>query len=302
MKPELHAFSAKTIFDQLRIEFEPMAREKRLDFKVIACSVPILSDRRLLRRLLRNLVSNAVKYTAPGGRIVVGARRRAGGLRLEVWDTGIGIPEDQQRIIFHEFTRLQSAQQSAPGLGLGLSIVERLGRVLDHPVALRSAPGHGSVFSVQIPNAALDIEVANAMPLRRGARKEAVGGMVVVAIDNDPRILHGMQTLLEQWQCVPICAKSGAEAVRLLHAAHMPPHIILADYHLDDEGNGLDAIARLRALYGSEIPALLITADRTAEVRDRAADEDVYLLYKPLKPASLRALLAQTRVARTAAE
>jgi signal transduction histidine kinase len=137
LKPELHAFAINDVLEQLRIEFEPMAREKQLEFKVMPCSVPVMSDRRLLRRLLRNLVSNAVKYTPPQGRVLVGARQRQGGLRLEVWDTGVGIPEDQQKIIFQEFTRLESAQQTAAGLGLGLSIVERIGRVLDHAVSLR---------------------------------------------------------------------------------------------------------------------------------------------------------------------
>jgi CheY-like chemotaxis protein len=261
-----------------------------------------LSDRRLLRRLLRNLVSNAVKYTASQGRVLVGARRSAGGLRLEIWDTGIGIPEDQQHIIFDEFTRLEAAQQSAPGLGLGLSIVERIGRVLDHRVALRSMPGRGSVFSVEVPGAALDVQVETARRPGRGTRKEVMGGMVVVAIDNDPLILEGMRALLKQWRCIAICAESSAGAVKLLEGARVLPQVILADYHLDHEENGLDAVATLRAIYGPELPAILITADRTADVRDRAAEENVYLLYKPLKPASLRALLSQSRVIRTAAE
>jgi Na+/proline symporter/signal transduction histidine kinase/CheY-like chemotaxis protein len=302
LKPELHAFAINDVLEQLRIEFEPMAREKRLDLKVLPSSMPVLSDRRLLRRLLRNLVSNAVKYTPRQGRVLVGARRRPGGLRLEVWDTGVGIPEDQQTIIFQEFTRLQSAQHAAAGLGLGLSIVERLGRVLDHGVSLRSVPGRGSVFAVDIQGAAQEIAVAKIKPPRRLPRKEAMGGMIVVAIDNDPRILEGMQVLLKQWQCTSVCAESSADAVRLLEEAGLSLDVVLADYHLGAQENGLDAVASLRALYGRELPAILITADRTAEVRDRAVAENVYILHKPVKPASLRALLSQTRVARTAAE
>jgi Na+/proline symporter/signal transduction histidine kinase len=302
MKPELHAFSISDIFEQLRIEFEPMAREKRLDFKIMPCSLPVLSDRRLLRRLLRNLVSNAVKYTPAEGRVVVGARRKAGCLCLEVWDNGVGIPKDKQKIVFHEFTRLESAQQTAAGLGLGLSIVERLGRVMDHPVNLRSSPGRGSVFSVEVPCAAEEIAVARAKLPRRSARKEAMGGMIVVAIDNDPRILEGMQVLLKQWQCTSICVDGSAEAVKRLKEAALAPDVVLADFHLGETENGLEAIARLRAIYGSELPTILITADRSIDVRDRAAEEDVYILHKPVKPASLRALLSQTRVARTAAE
>jgi Na+/proline symporter/signal transduction histidine kinase/CheY-like chemotaxis protein len=302
LKPELHAFSINDILEQLRIEFAPMAREKQLELKVMSCSVPVLSDRRLLRRLLRNLVSNAVKYTPPKGRVLVGARRRPGGVRLEVRDTGVGIPQDQQKIVFREFTRLEPAQQTAPGLGLGLSIVERLGRVLDHGVNLRSAPGVGSVFSIDVPAAAQDLLGEKTRPLRRIARKEAVGGMIAVAIDNDPRILEGMQGLLKQWQCTAVCAASSADAAQLLGEAGVSPDVVLADYHLGQHENGLDAVARLRARYGEELPAILITADRSVEVRDRATEENVYILHKPLKPASLRALLSQTRVARTAAE
>ncbi|MEA2834731.1 MAG: hypothetical protein QOG66_2933 [Methylobacteriaceae bacterium] len=302
LKPEVHAFAINDVLEQLRIEFEPMAREKQLEFKVMPCSLPVLSDRRLLRRLLRNLVSNALKYTPPQGGVLVGARRRAGGLRLEVWDTGVGIPENQQKIIFQEFTRLESAQQTAAGLGLGLSIVERLGRVLDHDVSLRSVPGRGSVFAADVPSAAEEFAVAKIKTPRRLPRKEAMGGMVIVAIDNDPRIIDGMQVLLKQWQCTSVCGESSAEAARRLEEQGLSPDVVLADYHLGEQENGLDAVASLRARYGGELPAILITADRSAEVRDCAAEGNVYILHKPVKPASLRALLSQTRIARTAAE
>jgi Na+/proline symporter/signal transduction histidine kinase/CheY-like chemotaxis protein len=303
LKPELHAFAINDVLEQLRIEFEPMAREKQLVLKVLPCSVPIWSDRRLLRRLLRNLVSNAVKYTPSHGRVVVGTRRLGEGLRLEVWDTGVGIPEDQQTIVFQEFTRLESAQQTATGLGLGLSIVERLARVLDHPVRLRSSPGRGSVFSVDIPRRARESAVEKIKSPRRASRKHAaMGGMVVAAIDNDPRILEGMQGLLKQWQCTSVGAKSSDEAALLLDGIGLQPDVVLADYHLGDAENGLEAIVRLRATFGGDLPGILITADRTPEVRDRAAEENVYVLHKPVKPASLRALLSQAHVASTAAE
>ena len=302
LKPELHAFAINDILEQLRIEFEPMARDKQLNFTVVPSSMPVLSDRRLLRRLLRNLVSNAVKYTPPHGCVLVGARRRAGGLRLEVWDTGVGIPEGQQQIVFQEFTRLESAQQTATGLGLGLSIVERLGRVLNHPVNLRSNSGRGSVFSVDLPRAAQTQAAEKPKPPRRLARRDAMGGTIVVAIDNDARILEGMQVLLKQWQCTAVCARGSAEAIRLLDELEVSPDVVLADYHLAAQENGVDAVSSLRRRYGSDLPAILITADRSTEVRDRAIAETVYILHKPVKPASLRALLAQARVASMAAE
>jgi CheY-like chemotaxis protein len=158
------------------------------------------------------------------------------------------------------------------------------------------------MFSVEVPTAVQDEVAEKPKPPRRLQRKEAMGGMVVVAIDNDPRILEGMQVLLEQWQCTSVCAESSAEAARLLEELEVPPDVVLADYHLGEHEDGLEAIAALRARFAGELPAILITADRTIEVRDRAGEVNVYILHKPLKPASLRALLSQTRVARTAAE
>ena len=302
LKPELHAFAINDVLEQLRIEFEPMAGEKNLKLKVLSCSVPVLSDRRLLRRLLRNLVSNAVKYTPSEGRVLVGARRRPK-------DFG---SRSGTRVSAFRRTSIRSSLRNSPGwnrrsgrkwgLGLGLSIVERLGRVLGHHVNLRSAPGRGSVFSVAIPRAEQNIVTVKPKAPRRAARRDTMGGMVVIAIDNDPRILEGMQALLKQWDCTPVCAESRDDAVKLLEGAELSPDIILADYHLGDPENGLDVVLSLRARYGAELPAILITADRTPEVRDRAAEENVYVLHKPVKPASLRALLSQTRVARTAAE
>ncbi len=128
------------------------------------------------------------------------------------------------------------------------------------------------------------------------------GGMLVVAIDNDPQILEGMDVLLRQWHCTPICALTSADAARALDEAGLSPDVILADYHLGNAENGLDAISSLRVAYGRELPAILITADRSTDVRDRAAEENVYVLHKPVKPASLRALISQARVTRTAAE
>src|SRR5215213_2170814 len=150
MKPQWSSFRIEELFRQLQREFEPFARERGLRLTFVTSSRTIRSDRRLLRRLLQNLVSNAIKYT-PSGRVLVGARRRSGCLVLEVWDTGLGIPASKQKVVFREFQRLDQGAKVARGLGLGLSIVERIGRVLDHSVTLSSEPGRGSVFRVAVP-------------------------------------------------------------------------------------------------------------------------------------------------------
>src|SRR4051794_37156480 len=150
MRPEFVSFRIDEMLRQLELEFSPLAREKGLDLRYVPCSLTIRSDRRLLRRLLQNLVSNAIKYT-PKGRVLVGCRHRGGNLRIDVYDTGLGIPASKKKVIFREFHRLDEGAKVARGLGLGLSIVQRIGRVLDHKIDLHSAQGRGSRFSVEVP-------------------------------------------------------------------------------------------------------------------------------------------------------
>jgi signal transduction histidine kinase len=294
MKVEFSSFRIDELFRQLRIEFTPLAEKKGLKLTFAPSSLAVRSDRRLLRRLLQNLISNAIKYT-PKGRVLVGVRRRRGKALLEVWDTGMGIPADKQKAVFREFERLDSGAGAAPGLGLGLSIVERMARVLGHTISLRSKPGNGSVFAVAAPMAAptpqtphLEAEPAPA------PRLSPLSGMVVVAIDNDPRIVEGMKTLLSAWGCLPIVAQGQREALAELARQKRVPDAVLADYHLD-EGDGVDAIIALRWKFGPQLPAALITADRSDDMRLRAYEKDVMVINKPVKPASLRAMLAQWR-------
>ncbi len=295
MKVEPASVPIDELFRQLKIEFSPLAAKKGLELIFVPSSLAARSDRRLLRRLLQNLVSNAIKYT-PRGRVLVGARRLRGRLRIEVWDTGIGIPEEKQKSVFQEFKRLDAGAGIAPGLGLGLSIVERMGRVLGHKISLRSQAGKGSVFTVTtLAAAAPPVTLATGAETPPApAASGALSGMVVVAIDNDPQIIGGMTTLLTGWGCKMVTASSQREAIAQLARLRCAPDAVLADYHLD-EGDGVDAIIALRWKFGPNLPAALITADRSEDMRDRAADKDVTVLNKPLKPAALRALLAQWR-------
>ena len=296
MKVELSSFRIDELFRQLRIEFAPAAEKKGLKLTFAPCSLAVRSDRRLLRRLLQNLISNAIKYTRKGG-VLVGARRMRGKLRLEVWDTGIGIPADKQKTVFREFERLESGIGEAPGLGLGLSIVERMARVLGHEVTLGSKPRRGSVFSVTAPLAVTPPQVLTPEKApARATRQSPLADMVVVAIDNDPQIAEGMRALLSAWGCMAIVARSQREAQAALAREKRVPDAILADFHLD-EGDGVDAIVALRWKFGRSLPAALITADRSDEMRLRAFEKDVMVINKPLKPATLRALLAQWRAA-----
>jgi len=258
----------------------------------------VRSDRRLLRRLLQNLVSNAVKYTTQG-RVVVGCRRRGANLRVDIYDTGIGIPRSKQRIVFTEFHRLDQGAKVARGLGLGLSIVERIARVLDHKVDLASTVGRGSHFSVEVPLAPAATQLrgrGEPAPLDLGQ----LTGMAVLCIDNDAKILDGMAALLGGWGCRVIAATDVAAAAAALREEPTVPAGLLVDYHLD-HGDGIAAIAELRQTFGAELPAILVTADRTAGVRDAAHAHRIQVVNKPIKPAALRALLAQWRIQRVAA-
>jgi Na+/proline symporter/signal transduction histidine kinase len=298
LKPEFVGFRVDELLRQIEVEFAPLAREKGLALVFVPCSLTVKSDRRLLRRLLQNLVSNAVKYTPAGG-VLVGCRRRRGRLRIDVWDTGLGIPQSKRREIFKEFHRLDQGAKVARGVGLGLSIVERIARVLDHKIELNSTVGRGSRFSVDVPQAA----AVESLPAPRETKRmdtRRLAGTVILCIDNDLAILDGMETLLTGWGCRVFKAVDLPTAIATVAAIKIAPDGLLVDYHLD-EGNGIDAVAELRRRFGADLPAILITADRSPRVRAEASAQDIEVLNKPLKPAALRALLAQYRVRRVAA-
>jgi CheY-like chemotaxis protein len=230
--------------------------------------------------------------------VLVGCRRHGDRLRIDVYDTGLGVPRSKQQAIFQEFHRLDQGARVARGLGLGLSIVERIARVLDHRIAVVSTVGRGSQFSVEVPLSA-------AIPARAPARDNAevdrgqLAGLCVLCIDNEPTILDGMEMLLGGWGCRVVKAADLASALVALSESKRAPDALLIDYHLGEE-NGIEAITQLRRRFAGAT-AILITADRGAAVREAARAQRIQLLNKPVKPAALRALLAQSRVHRVAA-
>lgn len=298
MKPEFVSFRIDELMRQLEVEFAPLARERGLELVFAPSTATVRSDRRLLRRLLQNLVSNAIKYTLEG-RVRVRCREQDGRLRIDVEDTGLGIPAAQKQAVFREFHRLREGAKVARGLGLGLSIVERLARVLDHKLTLKSKVGEGSQFSVEVPLSA----AVPASPPARGVPRvdpSKLSGIAVVCLDNDPQILDGMETLLGGWGCQVLKATDVKSALAAVKKRKLDLSGLLVDYHLD-EGNGVEAIVELRRKLKADLPAILITADRSRKVRDDALAHDIPILNKPVKPAALRALLAQWRLQRIAA-
>jgi signal transduction histidine kinase/CheY-like chemotaxis protein len=299
MTPSIGSFRIGDLMRSLEIEFTPIARAKGIDLTFVSCSLPVESDRLMLRRLLQNLISNAIKYTLHG-RVLVGCRRRGQSLQIIIHDTGVGVPAVKRSEIFKEVHRLEQGARIARGLGLGLSIVERLARMLDHGIALDSNSAGGTVFSVTVPIAKAVTTHTPVVTSNTPVARSSMSGALIVCIENDLAILDGMKTLLTAWDADVLVAADPETAVEAIASRGDKITGLLVDYHLD-RGNGIAAIREIRRRYGRNIPAILITADRSPHVRTAASQEKIAVLNKPVKPASLRALLGQWRTQQMAA-
>lgn len=292
LEPDLGAFPVNDIMRHLATDFTAIAADQGLKLHVVPSSAWIHSDSKLLRRVVQNFLSNAIRYTSHG-KILLGCRRLKGYLRIEVWDTGPGIPEDQLTFIFEEFRRFQHGQDKK-GLGLGLAIVDRISGMLNHPISVQSVQGKGSVFGITVPLAqANQAHQATETSATSPRRVSSLGGLKVLCIDNDPAILQGMVALLSNWKCDVTAAESLEDALAQLQGRK--PDIILADYQLDDGKNGLDAMDTIRRKVEHDIPGILITGYMAPEVRDDAIERVYQILYKPVKPAALRAMVNKLR-------
>ena len=292
IQPELQSFSVEQLLQGLRAEFEPIAQQEGLAFRVRPSHHWISSDLRLLTRILRNLLSNAFRYTDQGG-VLLGFRSRGDRLLIQVWDTGGGIPENQQQAIFGEFCRLTQKRTQRSGVGLGLAIVDRIARMLEHPVSLNSRLGSGSCFQIEVPRvcgqsnsamgAAAGMSVSPLSPDQLQERR-------VLVLDNDHAILASMQALLGGWGCEVVSAADLDSALQQLRRE--PVALILADYHLEGEATGLDLLPRMQQQGLSPVPVIMLTADRTDATRRAFAEAGVRVLNKPVKPGKLRALMS----------
>ena len=300
MQPDLTAFSIGEILSALALEYAPAADAKGLDLRVVPCSAIVKTDRRLLRRILQNLLSNAIKYTEEG-RILMGCRRQRGQLRIQVHDTGVGIAEQSRMTIFKEFERLHPPGSHEGGLGLGLAIVERIAKVLGCEIELTSEPGIGTVFSLYVSLGEISAADKPAVAGPKSTSK-SVSGYNVLAVDNEQSILDGMETLLTGWGCIVYTASKEDQALSIIAAPDKSIDIVLADFHLSSDKDGLDLIDELRTAAKRNLPAVLITADRTHEVQDRASEMNVIYMRKPVKPANLRASMARALAMQQAAE
>ena len=284
--PEIGDVALDELFRALRGEFALVAAERGLALSVEPTQLWVRSDRRLLRRVLQNFLSNALRYTREGG-VRMTARRDGATVSIAVSDTGPGIEAAHHGEIFEEFRRLDPG--STQGIGLGLAIVQRAGRMLGHPIGLSSALGAGATFSIDAPLAA-----AGLMAPQTGVLSpRGIGVSDVLVLDNEEAILAGMDAMLSGWGVRVRTAATLDEARRLVRRSRRAPDVILADYHLSDGELGDEAIAVLRRDLGRETPAAIITADRMPDLMQRLTASGLHVLQKPIKPAQLRALLAR---------
>ncbi|TCV83781.1 response regulator [Sulfurirhabdus autotrophica] len=288
--PEPENFAINDVLDRMRMEFRPHALEKGLKFKVMPCHAIVSTDRLMLERILLNLVSNAIRYTQEGG-VLVGCRRVSGEkIRIEVWDTGIGIPEASLTDVFQEFYQLGNVERDRnKGLGLGLAIVNRLGKMLNAHVAVRSVVGKGSVFSLEIPLGLKKLEGSNAAILHeKGSGKLE---LFVVVVDDDLIVLAGTVALLQSWGCEVLAADSGQKIVNKLLGQSRIPDVVLADYRLAQGDDGVSVIQAIQAIYSKLIPGVLISGDIESDRLRQALASGFPMLHKPVSPSKLRAML-----------
>jgi len=291
LSPSITEFPVAKLLDRIDTTFTGAAREKGLSLRVISSSAWVRSDFILLERIVFNLVSNAVRYTSSGG-VVVGCRKRGVNLRIEVWDTGPGVPQDQQQNIFGEFYRLDApGGDGRSGLGLGLAIVDRLCRLLDHSVRLTSILGKGSCFSVAVPRVAARPEIGES-PAPAHPLMDASDRKLVVVIDDDPLVLEGMCGLFRSWGYHLLVAGNDDEALAGIADRDRPPALIVSDYHLSGGKTGIEVIEALRRTLSAEIPAFLVSGDTSPELLRQARASGYHLLHKPVDPMTLRAMVS----------
>jgi len=291
LAPSISEFPVARLLKRIETTFVAAAKEKHLRLRVVPSSAWIRSDFILLERVMLNLVSNAVRYTDRGG-VVVGCRRRDNHVQLDVVDTGIGIPDERRADIFGEFYQLEgSVRERRGGLGLGLAIVERLCRLLDHPIGLETRLGSGSRFSVTVPQVSRRADVAQAASLQ----PELTGfhGKFVMVIDDDAMVRDAMQGLLQTWGCATATADSEDDALTKLAEAGRAPDLVISDYRLALGKTGFDLIERLKHRYGARLPVFLISGDTAPERLRDARASGYHLLHKPVSPVTLRAIVSR---------
>ena len=290
-------FPLADLYRKLRLHFEPAAFEKGLALRFRGGRHMVHADPLLVERILRNLVSNAIRYTSDGT-VLVGCRRRGDLLLLQVWDTGPGISEDQQAHVFEEFYQVPHGPRTEPhqrkGLGLGLAIVKRLADLMGARVGLRSQPGRGTVFSLELP-LGRSVPQAQPMPSGKGLLSLTLEGRTIVVVEDEPAVLSGLEALLHGWGASILAFESVAACkawVQTAHGSTPRPDLMIVDYRLENGLTGADALALVRERFDEDLPAIVITGSTMSELEFEAQQKNFHLLIKPVVPNKLRAMIA----------
>lgn len=295
VEPQPEHFRLRELFQRLRLQYEPTAFEKGLSMRVRGANHTVYADPVLVDRVVRNLLSNAIRYTEDGG-VLVGARVRGDRVHVEVWDTGVGIAAAEQSRIFDEFYQVNAGATRAPhhakGLGLGLSIVQRLARLMDAPLHLRSVPGRGSMFMLELPLG----KPPKAASLVRGDARPRIGLTLerrrIVVVEDEPAVRDGLALLLRGWGATVEAFDSVAAVAAWSGAGPPPPDLAIVDYRLPDGRNGIEALQILRGTFDPALPAILVTGSILAGHEEDSAVHDFHPLTKPVAPNKLRAMIA----------
>lgn len=287
VRPAIRPVCLGDLLSGIALSFRPLAERKGLRLAVRCPRLRVESDPVLLQRIVQNLVSNAIRYTNRGG-VLIAVRRRGADCRVEVIDTGRGIAANERPFVFEEFYRGgQEADEGEPGLGLGLSIVQRMASSLGHPLALDSRPGHGTRLCLTMPVSLSPVEEA-AGPAPIATR---LTGARVLIVENDPATADALKRLLRNWDAEVSAHRDLASVAESVAAGQASPDVLILDYHLDNGASGLEVATYLRGVTRAALPAIVTTADHSPEIEAQVAALGAELMHKPIKPAQLRALL-----------
>ena len=287
--PKVRAFKVAGLLKKIEVQFQPNATEKGLEIRVLPSSATVISDPVLLEQIVRNFADNAIRYTH-SGKVLIGCRHGSNRLRIEVWDTGIGISQDQLSKIFEDFYQIDNpARERSKGLGLGLGITQRMARLLDHDIHVRSWPGKGSSFSVELP-----LDGSTRSPIvagEHGPSEIKPEGKTLLLVENDPAVQEAARLLLEVCGYRVLAVDSGVDALQCLATGNLQPDLIIVDYRLPLGETGTEAIERIRNRLGKKTPAILVTGDTSLSAQSDQQREDFELLHKPVDSERLLALI-----------
>jgi signal transduction histidine kinase len=289
--------SLRDVLSTLDADFSMLAEQQGIIFKLAPSSCFVYSDPKLLRRIIQNFLTNAFRYTKRG-KVLLGVRHVGSSVRIEVWDNGVGIAEDKQQMIFEEFTRINQVRADQ-GLGLGLAISKGLSQLLGHVISMRSWPGEGSVFSLELERVAeVSSQSVHIIPEPQ-TEPMPLHGLKVLCVDNEVDILHGMQDLLGRWGCETRVAVDLVSSLKLIED-DWQPDVVLSDFRLENDRTGLEVLQQIRLRLGERFKGVIISADKNQHMLDAIQSHGFEFLPKPVKPLKLRTLLSRVNDGRQA--